>query len=126
MKFIKTIGLFLLIISIVGCSQVKDKNIEVTKSWVFEGTVALNGQVYAAGDEVVTEIEEQIGTIKHFSLNESESTNDSFSNKFPVGTKLFKISDVAIENAIAVEVSEGHYVKAENAKIILSKIKSRE
>lgn len=119
MKLIKTLGLFLLIISVVGCSQVKDKNIENAKSWAFKGSVAWNGVVYAAGDEVVTEIEKQIGTIKHYSLKETESTTDSFSNEFPVGTKLFKISNVGIENAIAVEVSEGHYVKAQNVKIIL-------
>lgn len=121
-RFIKILVLFLLIISIIGCSQTKDKNINTGESWVSQGMVKWNHEIYIAGNEEVTKVEKQIGSIESSSSNETEEAPDNFSNEFLAGTKLFSIPGIKTENAIAVEVRDGYYVKAQNQKIILDTI----
>lgn len=100
-----------------GCSQARDKNINAAESWVSDGMVKWNNEIYIAGNEEVIKVEKQIGSIESSSLNETEETPDNYSNKFLVGTKLFSIPNIKTENSIAVEVRDGYYVKAQNAEI---------
>lgn len=62
--------------------------------------------------ELVSEVEEQIGTIAYYSDIEGKMYTNNFSNAFGEGTKLYKIKDVDTDEAIAVESDDGTYIKA--------------
>lgn len=62
--------------------------------------------------ELVSEVEEQIGTIAYYSDIEGKMYTSNFSNVFEEGTKLYKIKAVDTAEAIAVESDDGTYIKA--------------
>ncbi|MGG4554047.1 hypothetical protein [Paenibacillus humicus] len=81
------------------------------QSWAFD-VVTWNHEVYKITNEAVTEIDDEIGTIKKHSTNESSELPNLFSNKYNKGTKLFKIKNVETNDYIAVQ-DDGLYYKAE-------------
>lgn len=93
---------------LMACSNSKQYNLQ---SWAFD-VVTWNHEVYKITNEAVTEIDDEIGTIKKHSTNESSDLPNLFSNKYKKGTKLFKIKNVETNDYIAVQ-DDGIYYKAE-------------
>lgn len=87
------------------------------QSWAY-ALVTWNGYVYKMTDEVVAEVGKQIGTIKNYSSSESSTIPNLFSNKYPKGTKLFKIKNIGTDTSIAVQDDQTFYkaVKVEGMK----------
>lgn len=79
-------------------------------SWAYS-FVVWDGYVYVISDEYVTEIEDEIGKVTKYS--DMESLSGNFSNAYPKGTKYYSIKGVSTDKAIAVEESEGRYIKAD-------------
>ncbi|WCF08360.1 hypothetical protein NDS46_29625 [Paenibacillus thiaminolyticus] len=71
------------------------------------------GYMHQTTEEGVTGTDEKIGTIKKYSDNESifSSIEDTFPNKYPVGTNLYSIKDIPVIGTIAAEVSNNTYNK---------------
>lgn len=84
------------------------------QSWAYE-LVTWDGHVYKMTDEVVSEVGKQIGTIKKHSSNESSTIPNLFSNKYPIGTKLYKIKNVGTDTSIAV-LDDHVFYKAEKVE----------
>ncbi|MCP3776581.1 hypothetical protein NLX71_25380 [Paenibacillus sp. MZ04-78.2] len=70
-----------------------------------------NGNIYAVSkDEKVVEIDKEIGEVETYSDQEADfSKSTVFSNAFPKGAKLYSISNVDQNAAIAVESEVGKY-----------------
>lgn len=68
--------------------------------------------MYKVTNEAVTKIDYEIGAIKKHSTNESSNLPNLFSNKYKIGTKLFKIKNVETNDYIAVQ-DDNMYYKAE-------------
>ncbi|WGU93335.1 hypothetical protein QJQ58_22785 [Paenibacillus dendritiformis] len=104
---------FAIIMSVIitGCTS-EDKLSTSSGDWRIS-SVTLNGYLYRATEEIVTGIDEQIGTVEKYSDDESylKSYKDTFSNKYPVGTNLYSIKGVPVTEAIAAEVSNNTYYK---------------
>lgn len=88
-----------------GCGQPQQ-----TGSWAFS-EVNWRDHVYKVTSESVTDVGRQIGSVTHYSDQESTPQTGTFSNMFPVGTKLFAIPGVATGIAFAVQTKHG-YVRA--------------
>ncbi|MFE0507464.1 hypothetical protein ACWF7H_27695 [Peribacillus butanolivorans] len=111
------LGVILLLLVISGCSNNEISN-GTSASFAYEKSIGFKGNVYVTQDEVVEKVEKKVGSIKHHSDKEGDSNKDNFSNYYEVGTSIFEISDIDISKAIAIEVSNGHYIKAINEKDI--------
>lgn len=83
-----------------------------SNEWKIIGLI-WNGYMYQATEEIVTGIDKKIGTVEKYSDDESflRSIEDTFSNKYPVGTNLYSIKGVPVTEAIAAEVSNNTYYK---------------
>ncbi|MGM0836586.1 MAG: hypothetical protein ACQEV7_10535 [Bacillota bacterium] len=81
-------------------------------SWAYSFVVYV-GYIYVVSEESVEEevVEKEIGSVTQYS--DMESLPGNFSNAFPSGTKYYSIKGVNTEDMIAVEESEGKYLKAE-------------
>ncbi|MDR6723645.1 hypothetical protein J2W91_002107 [Paenibacillus amylolyticus] len=110
------IALFLAIIVISGCRAMDDSTGSIS-SWAYS-FVVWNNHTYSITNETLTreEIDHDIGQVKHYSDKEG-SYRDGFSNKYPVGTKLYKIKDVETTEYIAVEIQEDQFIKATNENL---------
>ncbi|WP_426899494.1 hypothetical protein [Rossellomorea vietnamensis] len=78
-------------------------------SWAYS-FVVWNDYVYVMTDDIVTDIEKEIGEVTAYS--DMQELPGNFSNEFSVGTKYFSITNVSTEEAIAVEMQSGTYQKA--------------
>jgi len=96
-------ALFLLI----GCSS---------NSWI-SSFVKYNGIFYSVTDEDIDEIGDKLGEVKYFLDKEGNAENFS-SNTYPVGTEIYIINGINIEEAIAIKDSDGKYVKLISDKSI--------
>lgn len=77
--------------------------------------VKWNNHIYKITNESIDEIDKEIGEIEYQSLNEEEDTPDNYSNYYSKGTKLFSIKGVDTNDAIAVQLGEGNYIKVVNS-----------
>jgi uncharacterized lipoprotein NlpE involved in copper resistance len=100
---------------LMGCSMSAQNNADKhdvaqssLQSWAYP-LVTWNGYAYKMTDEVVSEVGKQIGTIKNYSSNESSTIPNLFSNKYPKGTKLYKIKNVGTDTSIAVQDNNVFY-----------------
>jgi len=120
-KFIAKIVLMAILIFTLtftaGCSK-NNSNYREEKSWAFSKIIILNGESYVGTSDDVTSIDKKIGTIKYFSTGETNINNTIFSNYYKVGTNLYSIPNVNTKDAIAVEISKNHYIKAINKRLI--------
>jgi hypothetical protein len=67
--------------------------------------------IYVVSEEYVTEVDKEIGKVTRYS--DMESLPGNFSNMFKKGTKYYSIKGISTDEAIAVEESEGRYIKAD-------------
>ncbi|WP_058308214.1 hypothetical protein [Gracilibacillus massiliensis] len=85
-------------------------NIILATSWVYP-FVVWEGYTYEVLDEKITDVDEEIGSVTRYSDMETYSGN--FSNTYKKGTKYYAIQGIDTAKAIAVEVEDGIYKKAE-------------
>ncbi|WP_430787290.1 hypothetical protein VBD025_16060 [Virgibacillus flavescens] len=79
-------------------------------SWAYP-FVVWDGYIYViSDDEYATEIGDEIGHVTRYSDMEQYSGN--FSNAYKKGTKYYSIEGVSTDEAIAIEESDGRYIKA--------------
>ena len=78
-------------------------------SWAYS-FVVWNDYVYVVSDEIVLDVEKEIGKVTKYSDMEPYSGN--FSNVFPKGTKYYSIKGIDTTIAIAIQTNDGHYIKA--------------
>lgn len=109
----KIFSIILLLIMVSGCSQ-NEEIYGTSESFVYDKMIIFKGNVYVSTSQEIIEIEEQVGSIKHHVTKEEDSDSESSSNFHPVGTKLYKIPNVDIEDALAVEISNNKYIRAIN------------
>ena len=127
---LKTIGVWmLLVILLSGCSDqgnagnlVSQPKSEkpasqkaVAASWAFE-FVTWNNHPYKMTSVTVTKVGKLLGEITTSSDEETSSYAGNFSNRYPVGTKLYEIPGVDTTEAIAVEIGPNRYLRAEFVK----------
>ncbi|MEY8745176.1 hypothetical protein [Paenibacillus tundrae] len=110
------IALFLAIIVISGCRAMDDSTGSIS-SWAYS-FVVWNNHTYNITNEPLTkdEIDHDIGHVRQYSDKEG-SYEDGFSNKYPVGTKLYKVKGVETAEYIAVEIQEDQFIKATNENL---------
>ena len=82
----------------------------VATSWAYS-FVVWDDYVYVVSEETITDVEKQIGRVTKYSDMEPYSGN--FSNTFPKGTKYYSIKGIEPTIAIAIQTSDGHYIKAD-------------
>jgi len=68
---------------------IEEKEI-ASSSWPYGKMIVFNKHSYLGTDERVEDIDKKVGQIKYFSNNEEDMKADSFSNYYPVGTKLYQ------------------------------------
>lgn len=98
-KILKRTIAFLLVLILIGCSS---------KSWI-ASFVKYNDTIYVT-DEAVEQVGNKIGEVKYF-LKEEMDAKDLSSNEYPVGTEIYEIEGIDVEDAIAIKNSEGEYIK---------------
>ncbi|MBS4193581.1 hypothetical protein [Lederbergia citri] len=79
-------------------------------SWAYS-FVVWDGYVYVVSDESVENIDKEIGHVTKYSDKEGTYWGN-FSNTFKKGTKYYSITDISTNEAIAVQTSDGTYIKA--------------
>jgi hypothetical protein len=78
-------------------------------SWAYS-FVVWDGYIYVISDEYVTEVDSEIGHVTKYSDMEQYSGN--FSNAYKKGTRYYSIEGISTDEAIAIEESDGQYIKA--------------
>ncbi|MEH7380991.1 hypothetical protein V7138_10965 [Bacillus sp. JJ1533] len=84
-------------------------------SWAYTFVVH-DGKVYEVNKEMPiqqTELGKQIGKVETKADEYSGDYYGNASNYYEIGTRYFKIEGISINEAIAVETDDGHYVKAD-------------
>lgn len=86
----------------------------VFAEWAYRFVVYAD-KIYEVTEEQVLpqQIDKKVGEVTRYSTKEG-SYPGHFSNAFPQGTDYYSIRDTSITAAIAVQVSEGVYIKAIN------------
>ncbi|MFD1020933.1 hypothetical protein [Thalassobacillus hwangdonensis] len=73
--------------------------------------VVWDGYIYVISDEeYVTDVDKEIGHVTKYSDMDQYAGN--FSNTYKKGTKYYSIEGVSTDEAIAIEESDGQYIKA--------------
>ena len=78
-------------------------------SWAYP-FVVWNDSVYVVSEETIDDVEKEIGKVTKYS--DMEQYGGNFSNVYPKGTKYYSIKGINTSVAIAVESSDGQYIKA--------------
>ncbi|WP_192797397.1 hypothetical protein [Psychrobacillus glaciei] len=73
--------------------------------------VVWDGYVYVITDEIVNEVEKEIGHVTRYSDREG-TYSGNFSNVYPKGTKYYSIVGFNTDEAIAIKDEKGKYIKA--------------
>ncbi|MFE6169871.1 hypothetical protein ACFVP8_18655 [Viridibacillus arvi] len=103
MKCKQIIALFIFI-----CFMTLPNHSSATK-WVYS-LVTWDGYVYEVTDELITEIDKEIGHVTSYS--DMEPLGGNFSNTYKKGTKYFSIKGISTEQAIAIQVKDDQFLKA--------------
>ncbi|MEH7386411.1 hypothetical protein V7147_13540 [Bacillus sp. JJ1521] len=83
-------------------------------SWAI-AFVVHDGKVYEVKEDILlnqSELGNMIGKVETKPDEQSGDYYGNASNYFEIGTRYFKIGDIPINEAIAVETEAGHFVKA--------------
>ncbi|WP_052302338.1 hypothetical protein [Bacillus sp. SG-1] len=86
----------------------------IATSWAYP-FIVWQGHIYVVTEEPVIDIEMKIGEVTAFSDMQQLPAN--FSNEFSMGTKFYTIKNISTDNAIAVEVDNGIYHRADKKGI---------
>ncbi|MGG0814290.1 hypothetical protein ABE142_16745 [Paenibacillus alvei] len=86
-------------------------------SWPYGRMIFFNHLIYVGSDEKVDKVDELLGEIELSSDKEEAVKGNSFSNFYPVGTKLYKMKGTSENEAIAVETDKDEFKKAYRKKI---------
>lgn len=78
-------------------------------SWAFP-FIVWNDSIYVTSDEPVTDVGKKIGKVT--SHSDMEQYGGNFSNIYEKGTKYYSIDGISTNVAIAVEVSNGKFIRA--------------
>lgn len=113
---LKRIALFfsvMLMIAASGCNPPDTPGSASSADWAIY-FVVWNNDLYEILDTTIEaeQIDSEIGEVKQYSDVEAIYGN-GFSNRYPAGTKLYKITDTEPSEYIAIQ-TEGTYVKAKN------------
>jgi multidrug efflux pump subunit AcrB len=73
--------------------------------------VVWEGYTYVVSDEYVTEVDKLIGKVTIYSSIEG-TYSGNFSNAYKEGTKYFSIKSIDTGRAIAIQESDGKYIRA--------------
>lgn len=114
MKNYKLLGFVLLFLCTIAAACSGNSNAPGASGDWASYFVVWKGNIYVATNEVITQVENEIGTIEEFSDDENYKPSKVFSNKYPVGTKLYKIPGTSTADSFAIEV-EGKYIVAEKS-----------
>ncbi|MCR2821050.1 hypothetical protein [Lederbergia panacisoli] len=79
-------------------------------SWAYS-FVVWDGYVYVVSDELIDNIDKEIGQVTKYSDKEG-SYWGNFSNTYKIGTKYYSIVGINTTEAIAVQTEDGTYIKA--------------
>lgn len=115
MKGVSIVLCFLLcLVFMSGCKSQPRSYAGASADWAYN-FVVWNDDIYEILKEEIgaDKIDEKIGEIKQYSDVEGTYSN-GFSNKYPVGTKLYSIKDVKVSDYIAIQTAEGLYIKAKD------------
>ncbi|ANU12131.1 hypothetical protein BBH88_03575 [Planococcus antarcticus DSM 14505] len=86
---------------------------QTSNAWVYSFVKWENGNYVVTEEEVKEEkIGAKIGEVTSYYDQESSDTSGNFSNKYEEGTKYYEITDINQEEAIAVKIQEGKFIKA--------------
>ena len=101
---------------LTGCSFVdgdSENEIQSSNAWVYL-FVKWDNEHYVVTEEEVKEekIGAEIGEVTSYSHQESSDTSGNFSNIYEEGTKYYEITDITREEAIAIKIQEGKFIKA--------------
>lgn len=110
LSLLSTLGLIVLIATGCGSTQATQRT-TATASWAFNG-INWNHRIYKITRQTVQHVGKQVTSVTTFSQDETTPETGTFSNYFAVGTKIFAIPGTDDTKAIAVEKSDGTYVKA--------------
>lgn len=102
-RFFRFVSFITLIIFLLSPSH------SFATSWAYP-FVVWEGYTYEVIDESVTEIDQKIGQVTKYS--DMETLPGNFSNAYKKGTNFYSIKDVSTDEAIAVQVEDGTYIKA--------------
>lgn len=98
--------------------KVPDAPLETSSvSWPYSRMIFFNNLIYVGSDEKVDKVDTLLGEIEHCSDKEEAVKGNSFSNFYPVGTKLYKMKDTSENEAIAVETEKDVFKKAYRKKM---------
>lgn len=78
-------------------------------SWV-SNFVKYEGVFYNVTEEKVENVSEKLGEVTHYLETEGETPNLS-SNEYVEGTEIYSIEGIDVEEAIAVKVEDGVFIK---------------
>jgi hypothetical protein len=73
--------------------------------------VVWDGYVYVVSDEMVEDVEKEIGHVTKYSDMEG-TYSGNFSNSYKKGTKYFSIKGISEDEAIAIAEDDGRFSKA--------------
>lgn len=106
--------LLLIIVFVSGCGASGSSESESSADWAFS-FVIWNDDMYEILEDKVSpeDIGEEIGEIRQHSDSEGMYSN-GFSNKYPVGTKLYTLDGLDLSEYMAIRIGEDHYIKAKN------------
>jgi hypothetical protein len=114
----REIGMFsvlFILILISACSSSSSN-----ESFAYQSMIRWNEEIYVATHEKVNKVDEKLGMIEHYTKDETDSDKEKSSNFFQKGTPIYQISSTPIEEAIAVEIESGVYVRANNINNLFS------
>jgi hypothetical protein len=104
---VKYLVSFVFIFTIINSSLFPNKTIA---EWAYS-FVVWEGYTYVVSDEYVTEVDKLIGNVTIYSSIEG-TYSGNFSNAYKEGTKYFSIKDIDTDKAIAIQESDGIYIRA--------------
>jgi hypothetical protein len=102
-RSITFVVLFVILITFLFPSKI------LATKWAYP-FVVWNDYIYVVSEEYVIDIDSKIGQVTYYSDMEQHSGN--FSNKYRKGTTYYSIKGISKDDAIAIEVSDGRYIKA--------------
>lgn len=90
-----------------GCSSSSNNG-----SFASQAMVRWDGVIYTGTQEMVHEIQDELGRIEYYITDETQSNKNRSSNFYKEGTMVYKIKDIDVNDAVAIEFDNNGYVKA--------------